>query len=187
MPFVVVTQVENAPAANTIFSQGKKLDAGYIGEAFMGGFWTSQDARYGTALCTTGAGPCQIIIVHCRNSHGALGHYAAHTDPAVILQGLQSMLQALPGASVDAILFAAGVIGTVETQLRHQLQLTVRAQQLRPTARVLWPSQNDISNYSSAIYLPQIGRAAVFQGFPQDISGRSGAGNGLAPHDYPFT
>jgi hypothetical protein len=48
------------------------------------------------ALATSGAGPCQIIIVHKGPGHGALGHYAGHYEPHWIVRGVSQMVAAYP-------------------------------------------------------------------------------------------
>jgi hypothetical protein len=94
MPLAVVNEEEHANNVDKIFWQGFNLGFSYIADAWMGGFWTSQNPAHATALVTSGAGSCLIIVVHCRNGRGALGHYAADQRPAMILQGLQMMLNA---------------------------------------------------------------------------------------------
>jgi hypothetical protein len=184
MPLAVVNEDQVGNLALPIFWQGFNLGFPYIGDAGMGGFWTSQNPAHATALVTEGAGPCQIIVVHCTNGHGALGHYAAHWDPAMILQGLQTMLNALPGAMVDTILFAAGNIGAQHEQLMYEMRIVARARQMAPGARVIWPAQRPDDNWGAAMYLPLTGQVALFHSFPHSIVGRTGAGNGLAPHNY---
>jgi len=190
MPLVVVNEVQHGGAATALFWQGFHLGFPYIGDAGMGGFWTSQNAGHGTALVTSGAGPCLIMVVHRANGTGALGHYAAHPDAAIILQGLQAMLLALPPGPVDTILFAAGVVGSgggaqfAHNQLMYEMQVVAGAKGMAPGAKVIWPAQDNRDNWSAAMYLPHAGQIALFQNFPRSIVGRSGAGNGLAPHGY---
>lgn len=184
MPLIVLNEDRNAAAANTLFWQGRGLTFPYIGEAGMGGFWTSQNPGHATALATSGAGPCQIIVVHCTNGHGALGHYAAHPNPAMILQGLQDMLNALPGAPVDSILFAAGAVAAQRGQLMYEMQIVAGARQMAPGARVMWPTQDNDDNWGAAMYLPLTGEVGLFHLFPASLIGRTGAGNGLTPYGY---
>jgi hypothetical protein len=184
MPLNVVNEDQIGGAAVNLFWQGFNLGFPYIGDAGMGGFWTSQNMAHATALTTEGAGPCQIIIVHCTNGQGALGHYGAHPNPLMILQGVQSMVNALPGAVVDTILFAAGNIADRPEQLRYELRIVAQSRLLVPGARVRWPVQNPDDNWGSVMYLPQTGDVALFHSFPHNVHGRLGAGNGLAPHNY---
>jgi hypothetical protein len=130
----------------------------------MGGFWTSQIPATATALVTSGAASCLIIVVHCTNGHGALGHYAAHQDPVMILGGLRQMLETLPNAAVDTILFAAGIIGNNTEQKMYQMRSS-GTREMALGARVMWPKQAPDDPWGFVMYLPASGEVALFCSF----------------------
>lgn len=76
-------------AAHQVYWDGISINGQRRYDVGMGGFAVANNAIQTTALGTSGAGPCQIIIVHKAPGLGALGHYAADPDPLAIVQGVQ--------------------------------------------------------------------------------------------------
>ncbi len=74
-------------AAHQVFTQGVNLRPRRRYEVQMGNLALANNAAVTTALGTGGAGTCQVIVVHKAAGLGALGHYRAHPDPAMIGSG----------------------------------------------------------------------------------------------------
>src|SRR5262249_48152708 len=77
------------PPAKQVYQTGIRLLGRYRYEVGMRKFAVANDPVNPTALGTSGAPPCQIIVVHKAPGHGALGHYAAYPDPLEIVGGVK--------------------------------------------------------------------------------------------------
>jgi len=106
----------------------------------MGGFAIASNPTEATALATSGAGGCQIIIVHKGPGRGALGHYAGHNDAHWIVRGVSQMIRVLGGHPVADVVFAAGDIGVGATQQKYQQTILDWVRVQCPGARVSWPA-----------------------------------------------
>jgi hypothetical protein len=144
----------------------------------MGGFAAANDQINETALATSGAGPCQIIVVHKGPGHGALGHYAALDDPHWIVRGVSQMVSALGGSPVANVVFAAGEIGVDEEQKKYRDEILYWVRALCPGAQVSWPRPGADSHYGAAYYLPLDEEVALFKNQP-----KGGAWDGTADRD----
>jgi len=145
-----------------------------------------------TALATSGAGPCQIIIVHKGPGHGALGHYAGHYEPHWIVRGVSQMVAALGPGNIAGVVFAAGEIGVGATQREYKRTILDWVHYQHPGAQVHWPAgPGPGKHWSAAYYLPRAEEIALFDG---DLQGGGWAGggdgdtqSGITAFDYWFT
>ncbi|MEO3473881.1 hypothetical protein AAFN86_18580 [Roseomonas sp. CAU 1739] len=185
MPLTIVDAEAEPEAAGAIFRAGWDLTFRQNGEAGMGGFWVSQRAGLDTVLTTSGAITCVIIVIRTIDGNGALGHYAAEVDPNEVLRGVAVMIQCLDQRPIDAVLFAAGMIGVNPEQSQYQDAIIAGTRQLAPCAPVDW--RLELRNGSvpdAAVFLPHTGQVALFDSLPRQFIGRSDAGNGLTPYSY---
>jgi hypothetical protein len=67
----VYTEDENPPAAKEVYNTAIHMNGYRIARAEMYGFCTSTIPDCTTALGTTSAGPCQIIVIHAQDKTGA--------------------------------------------------------------------------------------------------------------------
>jgi hypothetical protein len=154
----------------------------------MGGFAIASNPTEATALATSGAGGCQIIIVHKGPGRGALGHYAGHNDAHWIVRGVSQMIRVLGGHPVADVVFAAGDIGVGATQQKYQQTILDWVRVQCPGARVSWPAGGP---WGAAYYLPLTEEIALFESQPDgggwDGGGDLDAQSGIRIHDYWFT
>jgi hypothetical protein len=154
----------------------------------MGGFAMANNPAQDTALATSGAAGCQIIIVHKGPGRGALGHYAGHDDPHWIVRGVSQMIRALGGHPIAEVVFAAGVIGEDAVQQKYQDTILDWVRIVCPGAQVRWPAGGP---WGAAYYLPRTEEIALFEsqldGGGWDGGGDLDAQSGVTIYDYWFT
>jgi len=152
-----------------------------------GGFATVNNPNADTALSTSGAETCQIIIVHKRRGLGALGHYFALNKPHQIVRGVTQMIAGLGGQPVAAVVFAAGEIGVPATQQEYKLTIVGRVRALCPGASVDWPAAPSTGgHWGAAYYLPLAEEIALFESQPKGggFEGMGDGPNGFTLHNY---
>lgn len=153
-------------------------------DAGMGGFAVANNVAQTTALGTSGALPCMIIVVHKAAGHGALGHYAAHPNPQMIVQGVADMVFQLNGGPISDVVFAAGMIGGFGEQFNYELQIAAGVRAICPGARVLWPRPPQDDVWSCAYYLPLQEQAGFMQDPPGGFVGTGNPAYGITIHNY---
>jgi len=181
MPLQV--HVGNHLAVN-VYNQGIGINGYRRYDADMGAFAVAQNFAQTTALGTSGAGPCQIIVVHKAAGHGALGHYAAHPDPLMIVQGVQDMILQLGGLPVANVVFAAGLVGNQRPQLNYEITIVARVRAMCPGARVVWPAAPPNDVWSACYYLPLQEEVGLLQDPPGGFVGMGDAAHGIT--DFPY-
>ncbi len=139
----VYTEEANQQQANAVYFSALQ-SATKVRSVGMYGFCACTDPDLNLVMGTTGAGPCQIIVVHGSNKTGALGHYGGTPHTKLILAGVEKMVAKLGLASseVAALLFAAGV-GVGENKRQQKIyELAIYGGTLKryPSATVSWPS-----------------------------------------------
>ena len=167
MALTVYNEDAHQVAAQGVYNRAISLNAYRVGNADMGGFHAANSVQH-TAIGTSGAGPCQIIVVHKNAGVGALGHYAGTADPMLILAGLEKMVQRLGGGPIDTVVYAAatGVGDTKRQQKVYEIKIFGGTHLRFPGATVLWPSQDAANNWGSAVYLPLTAELALFHSMP---------------------
>jgi hypothetical protein len=155
----------------------------------MGGFAVANNLNDDTALATSGAGPCQIIIVHKGRGRGALGHYAGHDDAHWIVRGVSQMIRGLGGHPVADVVFAAGEIGAAAAQQKYKDIILDWVRILCPGAQVHWPAGPSTGgHWGAAYYLPLAEEIGLFESQPDGgWEGFGDAANGITVCDYWFT
>lgn len=186
MPLTII-DAETQPEA-AVFRRARDLGFRQNGDAGMGGFWVSQHVGLDTALTTSGAITCVIIAILTIDGNGALGHFAAEIDPDEVVRGVNAMLGVLGRPPIDAVLFAAGMVGrTAEEQQGYQAAIIAGTSKLAPEAEVTWRLMiGDEEVPDAAIFLPRSREIALFVNLPQQFIGRSSddPGNGLVAYTY---
>jgi hypothetical protein len=171
-------------AALQVYWQGVSINGIRRYDAGMGGFAVAHNLAQTTALGTSGALPCMIIVVHKGLGYGALGHYAAHPNPQMIVQGVQDMVNQLGGGPVTDVVFGAGMIGGFGEQLNYELQISVGVRAICPGARVLWPRPPQDDVWSAAYYLPLQEQVGFMQDSPGGFVGTGNPAYGITVHNY---
>src|SRR5262245_24833234 len=84
----------------------------YVADADMGCYYWSDDLAppYVPLIATSGASPCVIVVVHCANGKGALGHLAGtYAGSDTILRAVTDMFNSISHPKpLDAIVLAGG-------------------------------------------------------------------------------
>jgi hypothetical protein len=170
--------------ALNVYFTGIGLNAYRRYDVGMGGFAAANNPNTATALGTSGAGPCQIIVVHKAAGLGALGHYPGDDRPDQIVQGVQSMVQQLGGPPIARIVFAAGQIGNAHEQFLYEVGVVGRVRALGTGARVVWPRVpiNDV--WGACYYLPLSEQIGLLMDSPGGFVGSGNAANGITVHNY---
>lgn len=175
----------NNPLAHSVYVEASSLDSKRHRWVGYGGFGVAQNLNDETALGTSGAGPCQIIIVHKALGRGALGHYPAHNDPAEIVRGVQQMIAQLGHGPVAAVVFAAGEIGEGITQRAYEITIIGRVRALCPGAQIQWPRGPRAGGaWGAGYYLPLTEEIGLFRDQPGKFGGAGDAASGITLHDY---
>jgi hypothetical protein len=180
-----------ASAAPSVVVETSQVDVRRRYWILMGGFGVANSLQEDTALATSGAASCQIIIVHKGPGHGALGHYAALEDPQWIVRGVSQMTKALGGPPIADVVFAAGEIGAGDTQEQYRNTILRWVRTLCPGALVHWPTAAADKHFGVAYYLPLAEEIALFKDQPigggWDGSGDLYPGFGITIHNYAST
>ena len=175
----------NNQHAQQVYQAGISLNGRYRYDVGMGGYAVAHNLAHATALGTSGALTCLIIVVHKAPGHGALGHYAAHPDPGMIVQGVQDMVMRLGGPPIDRVVLAAGLIGGGRSeQLKYEIGVVGGVRALFPDVRVVWPAAPVHDLWGACYYLPL---AEVVGLTNQYYGGFTGTGNpqdGIDVHNY---
>jgi hypothetical protein len=144
-----------------------------------------------TALLTTGANPCMIIVVHNSRGIGALGHLA-QTVKAVglsndkyILGKVELMVHKLPGQAPDSILFAGAESWEKEQHAFEQRVAAAVAAKYGGTS-VSWPYHEPNKGYGCCYYLPLQEKVAFTNSLPS-FKGFGDEGEGFSKHSYGET
>ena len=188
MPLEVFLDVPpgNNPLAHSVYYEASSIDFDRRFWVGPGGFAIANNPNDDTALGTSGAGPCQIIIVHKGRGRGALGHYFAHPNPNQIVRGVCQMVGLLGVGPIVAVVFAAGEVGVGNTQQEYQLTIVGRVRALCPGARVEWPTgpRNGAGHWGAGYYLPFAEEIGLFESQPGGFEGAGGIANGISLHNY---
>ncbi len=174
MPLTVYTEdevsLERQKEVDRLFEIGRGTSAGYIGYAGTGFYVSRLTAPPKAPVITAdGALTCVIILVHFSNGTGALGHFMANPEPKAILQAVEQMVSTGQATDLEAILFSAGMQGTVLETIEYRQEIVDIVRQrylMEPPPRVEWihpptSSENDI--YGGCLYLPSLGKAVFIE------------------------
>lgn len=138
----------------------------YVADAGMGGFyWNDNPAPpHVPMLMTGGASPCVIVVVHCTNGKGALGHLGgAYSGNNTVLQAAIDMHARLTHPKlVDCIILAGGGGIAADADYRRNVLQQVRTHFGVDTR---WPVQNGRNvddSYTAAMYLPTLHQLALY-------------------------
>jgi len=187
MPLTVYNEDDHPAQARSVYDRAMNINRFRRGEVFMYGFYFANSTQP-TALATTGAAGCQIIIVHKRQGVGALGHYAGTPNALEILVGLEKMVAKLGGGAIDTVVYSAGTgagTGGAAGQKAYEFTLIGGARLRCPGVRVLWPAQTANNNFGSAVYLPLTSEAALFHSMPEPgFMGSADGTEGVTAADY---
>jgi hypothetical protein len=141
-----------------------------------------------TALLTTGANPCMIIVVHNSRGIGALGHLA-QTVKAVglsndnyILGKVELMVHELPGQAADTILFAGGE-GWEDKQYAFEQRIVAAVAAKYGGTSVSWPHHELNKGYGCCYYLP-LREEVAFTTLTWSFKGLGDEGEGFSKHSY---
>jgi len=177
---------ENAQAKGLI-STAVHTNPTRIGAVGMYAFKAVNNTQQETVLTTSGAGPCQIIVVHGGPGRGALGHFAGTNDPDKIIAGVVKMV-AIVGHPIDTIVFAAGygVEDDPKAQAAYEKAIYDGTVKRFGGARVLYPPQGD-DPFGTALYMPLREELALVSdakslGVPN--FGSQGTHGGISVHSY---
>jgi hypothetical protein len=149
----------------------------------MGVYAVANNVSEDTALGTSGAGPCQIIVVHKKKGIGALGHFAGHTNPQKIVQGVTRMIAQLGGGPIEHIVFAAGQTdGSEREQLNYEIGIvgTLRSR----AYRVDWPKAPHRDVWGYCYYLPLEEKVGLLQHYPGVFPGEGSPEHGITAHSF---
>ena len=169
--------------AEQVRQTGLKLNTQFRYGVGMYYFAVARNLVEPTALGTSSAGPCQIIVVHKAPGHGALGHFGGHPDPLVIAQAVQVMVQKLGGGPISDVVLAAGMVGSDDTQQNYETTILNSVRALYPDARVIWPeapSGDDV--WEACYYLPLAEKVGLLTESSGTFIGQGE--NGIAVHKY---
>ena len=181
MPLQVV---KGDPAAAQMYWTGIGLKGCFRYDVDMGGFAVAHNTQT-TALGTSGAGSCQIILVHKAPGHGALGHYAGDARPDRIVAGVQRMIQHLGGLPVAHVLFAAGMTGNQrQEQLNYEIGIVSRVKEICPRARITWPTTPQGDVWGCCYYLPLEERVGLRIDSVGGFTGSGDAASGITAFAY---
>jgi hypothetical protein len=181
MPFQVF---RGGNAAALVYGRGIGLNGQRRYDVGMGGFAVANNVNNATALGTSGAGPCQIIVVHKAAGHGALGHYAADPDPTKIVQGVNDMVQQLGGGPIAGVVFGAGQVGDGRAQLNYELVIVAQVRSMCQGASVIWPTAPVDDVWGCCYYLPLAEEIGFLDMSPGGFAGMGNATNGITIHSY---
>jgi hypothetical protein len=178
-------------ARRVLLQRGLQTAAAYRGEAGMGGFFVSNITTSGVhpVLGTSGASPCLIMVVHCTNGKGALGHFAGHNNPAYIFQGIGKMVSRLTQpAPLSTIIFAGG--GGMVGQLRDALMALTRAAYTTCDFRWPVPSASTADSmedaYTAAVDFPTLNQLALFDDGDQNVTIPGPSPNSTTLQEYGY-
>ena len=175
-------------AANQIYAQGKALQS--ICFATQETFAVTTNPAIHTALSTSGAGSCIIMVIHKTMGCGALGHCAGISSTLDILRALDLMLQKIGGGQVENIVLAAGAGRPIAAQLAHQQQTVQALHAVYANAHISWPNHPEFDQgayYDACYYLPVQQRIGLREGSlnPDYLSGLLlSPVPGIAIYDY---
>lgn len=169
--------------AKQVYQTGIRLIGQYRYDVGMGRFAVANDPVNPTALGTSGALPCQIIVVHKAPGHGALGHYAAHSDPLMIVRGVQRMVQQLGEGPISDVVLAAGMIGGDQVQQAYENAVCDGVRAACPGARVVWPAVPPDDVWGACYYLPLVEQVGLLADSPGTFVGE-GDEHGIAVQQY---
>jgi hypothetical protein len=149
MPLTIIT---DKAQARRLYVKGIHLPPAHLRDVNMGGYAVVDSPNEVVMVGTSGALTCMIIVVHKARGHGALGHYGGHQNADKVIQGLFDMVQRLGGGPIEAVVFAAGLVGsTAREQAKYEHDILSRARQVCPGAQVSWAKE---AVYDAAYYSP---------------------------------
>jgi hypothetical protein len=168
VPLTIFGHDQDPEGAHDVFNRGRMM-FGYTGFAVINSFWTAtNDQVHDTALMTASASSCLIIVVHCADGSGALGHCFANPFADQMIDSTTQMVEALGCRNVESVVYAGGA--TSYGQDEYEQQILSATQQRHPGAAVSWPRRNDGIGWSACVYLPRSGELALFDTLPVDAS-----------------
>jgi hypothetical protein len=184
----------NAAMLNRLMNQYEATNVYYQVFAGMGGYGASNipstSPLPSPTLTTSGACGCLIIVVQAQDGRGALGHYPGTDNVDHILDGLRQMVAQLRGATVDAIAFGAGIVGTGQhgSVLPWQSRVMSAARARYCGAQVLWPkppAKGPEADYGSCLFFPKEFKALFFDEH-KALGGTDNPRDGVTLHDFTY-
>ena len=168
MPLQVFEHDRDPDGAHDVFDRGRVL-FGYTGFAAVDSFWTAHnDGEHDTALMTVSAVSCLIIVVHCADGSGALGHRFANPFTEQTIESTAQMIDKLGCDDVDSILYTGGDASYGRDGFEREVVTATRER--HPAATVSWPRRRNGPGWSACVYLPRSGEIALFDDLPVNAS-----------------
>ena len=177
MPLQYFTETHFPDQSLTVVNHISRTNPKHIGDIGMDQYGAVRNPGASTALITTGAGPCQIILVHKGNGVGALGHLGGTTGADTTVPRVRQMVEAVGGGPVDTVLFAAGVVGDDRPdQAAYETAVIAGVQAQYPGTRIVWPGYQPGQEWGACFYRPLAGEVALFQVSPMRLIGLANDG-----------
>jgi hypothetical protein len=171
--------------AKEVHRQGTVVLGGRRQDVSMNRFAVAMNTGEATALGTSGAGPCQIIVVHKAKGQGALGHYGGTPDPKDIVKGVEAMVAQLRGLPIEAIVLAAGQVAMGQNQQSYkETILATLGGGWGRGAVVSWHDPPSGEVYDACYYLPLAEQVALFEDGPGGFVGVEEEEDGVTYHWY---
>lgn len=184
MPLDVIFNEDDPSPAQRVYWDGVFLNGCRRYDVDVYSYAVADNPNEETALGTSGAGPCQIVIVHKARGQGALGHYGGHPDPYKIVEGVQAMVNQLGGGPIQAVVLAAGLVADGEKQRDYESTIISTVRNSYPEARVLWPTPPQHDVWGAAYYLPLAERVGLLDMSPGGFVGFGDEEHGITVHPY---
>jgi hypothetical protein len=186
MTLQVILANKDKKLAKAVYTQGTHMASVRRQDVSMNRFAVAKNTGEATALGTSGAGPCQIIVVHKAKGKGALGHYGGTPDPKDIIKGVGAMIAQLDGLPIEAIVLAAGQVAAEQNQQNYKgTILKTLGEGWGRGADVSWYDPPSGYVYDACYYLPLAEQVALFEKGPGDFIGGGEAEYGVTYHFYP--
>ncbi|MCX6590093.1 MAG: hypothetical protein NTZ56_01085 [Acidobacteria bacterium] len=134
---------------------------GWKGQVDMGGFLvcSDADAPQNTALSTCGICSCALIVVHCIDNKGALGHFANTETVDKIVKAVRDMIGVLSPSAVDCVVIAGGLGAADETER----ELVVKGINALGVTDAVWIKEiKGDTGFDGGVYLPKQGKLALY-------------------------
>ncbi len=145
---------EDVLESKNIFLEALSLNPSNSAHVGMAAFASCTDPNPVIALGTSGVCGCSIMIMHTKKYTGSLGHYAGTADPAVLLEGLETMFATLDATpqDIDTVVVMSIVASKCAVAVEGGLVKRFPYAKVHVIEAV----------YDSCYYLPGDGKAAFF-------------------------
>jgi hypothetical protein len=177
--------------ATRLTSDGDELGVHFHDVGMNNGFAVANDENKSTALATTGAGPCLIVVMHVAKGHGALAHFSEASAKS-LKGGIEQMRKALYNQRIKNVVFAAGT-ASLDSKMQEELtryvsgfvspklKVNMITGHVVETERVVWVGHK----WSSCYYLPKEQEVAFFEASAGTIVGHhEGKLEKITTHTY---